>query len=140
MFAKMTVRAKLILLLAMTITATVAVGGIGMLGLRDTGGAIEEIGSVRLPSVMGLNMIAEGQTAIRVANLNALTLQNSRAAQEQFAAILKEKQEIWTRIDAGWKLYEPLPQTDEEAMRCAGGCVSCAPTCCNRCLIWGCSM
>jgi len=28
--------------------------------------------------------------------------------------VLKEKLEIWARIDKGWKIYEPLPQTAEE--------------------------
>ena len=116
MFAKMTIRAKLIFLLAIAIGITVVVGTIAVLGLRDTTRAMHEIGSVRLPSVVGLHMISEGQTAIRSANRGVLVLQNSPKAREQFAAILKEKQNIWARIDDGWKLYEPLPQTEEEAV------------------------
>jgi methyl-accepting chemotaxis protein len=103
-------------LLAIAIGITVVVGTIAVLGLRDTNRAMHEIGSVRLPSVVGLHMISEGQTAIRSANRGVLVLQNSPKAREQFAAILKEKQNIWARIDEGWKLYEPLPQTEEEAV------------------------
>jgi len=116
MFAKMTIRAKLIFLLTIAIGITVVIGAIAVLGLRDTNSAMHEIGSVRLPSVVGLHMIAEGQTAIRSANRDVLVLQSSPKAREKFAAIVKERQDIWARIDEGWKLYESLPQTEEEAV------------------------
>lgn len=42
--------------------------------------------------------------------------ENDYKAQASFSEELKEKGEVWKRIEGGWKMYEPLPQTDEEAV------------------------
>ena len=115
MISNMTVKAKLLLLLATAIIAAILIGGAGWLGLRDTSASIHEIGEVRLPSVQGLLIVSEGQTAVRSANRWAMTWENDYQAQGKFSEVLKAKQTAWDNINRGWKIYEPLPQSDEEA-------------------------
>ena len=116
MISSMTVKAKLLLLLATAIIAAILIGGAGWLGLRDTGASIHEIGVVRLPSVQGLLIVSEGQTAVRSANRWALTWENDYQAQGKFNEVLAAKQQAWENINRGWKIYEPLPQSAEEAV------------------------
>jgi methyl-accepting chemotaxis protein len=103
------------LLLATAIIAAVLIGGAGWMGLRSTGESITEIGNVRLPSVEGLLLLSDGQSEVRSANRWAMTWENNYQAQLSFANVLKAKQSAWEKLEEGWKLYEPLPQTTEEA-------------------------
>ncbi|MDO8775431.1 MAG: methyl-accepting chemotaxis protein [Burkholderiaceae bacterium] len=112
--ANLTMKAKLIVLIAVAIAASVLIGMAGVTGLRETSASIQDIGEVNLPSVLGLEIVNEGQTAVRSATRWALTWENDYKAQEKYADVLKLKREIWTRIDKGWKIYEPLAQTAEE--------------------------
>jgi methyl-accepting chemotaxis protein len=45
-----------------------------------------------------------------------MTWENDYQAQGQFNEVLKAKQAAWDNINRGWKIYEPLPQTEEEAV------------------------
>ncbi|MDD3517778.1 MAG: methyl-accepting chemotaxis protein [Chromatiales bacterium] len=112
----MTVKTKLLVLLCTAILALILVGGAGFNGIQRMNASVDEIGQVRLPSVQGLLTLSEGQTAVRAANLWTLTWENDYQAQEQFKRVLAAKERAWSAIDAGWKLYEPLPQTAEEAV------------------------
>jgi methyl-accepting chemotaxis protein len=87
-------------------------GAVGYYGAVQSDGAIAEIGTVRLPSVQGLLVMSEAQTAIDSAE-NALlsTRLDAKMREAQYQRINAAKQ----RADEGWKLYEPLPQTVEEA-------------------------
>jgi len=94
------------------LTIIVILGLVGYYGLVKNDQAIEEIGGVRLPSIEGLLMISEAQTAIESAE-NALlfTGLDAKTRSNQYQRIDQAKQ----RVDRGWKMYEPLPQTSEEA-------------------------
>ena len=70
---------------------------------------IEEIAKNRMPSVLGLEIINEGQTAIRAENRLVALLILQAAKPEEIGKIVQKKSKIWQRIDAGWKIYEPLP-------------------------------
>ena len=93
-------------------TALVAVGLTGVIGLTKLDGHLHEVGVVRLPSVEGLFIMSEAQTAIDSAEnallCTALTPELTKAAFARFDAAK-------ARADKGWKIYEPLPQTPEEA-------------------------
>jgi len=115
MFKNMTVKTKLILLLAVAIASSILIGIAAELGLRETSASIHEIGVVRMPSVLGLEIVNEGQTAIRAANRLVSTLQ-AHPSVGNFNDIVKNKKDVWERIEKGWKIYEPLPQTPEEAV------------------------
>jgi len=115
MLNSLTIKAKLALLLGVALLALAVVGFAGFQGIRGLGNSLTEVGDVRLPSVQGLLEISEGQTAVRSANLNASIWENDYKAQAKFAELLKTKANAWSNIEHGWKLYEPLPQTPEEA-------------------------
>jgi len=112
----LTLKAKLFGLLGVSLLALLIVGAIGWIGLVNTAASVNEIGKVRLPSVLGLEIVNEGQTALRSNIRKVAQYENDYAAQEQLAAVVKEDAEIWKRVDGGWKMYEPLPQTPEEAV------------------------
>ncbi|MDP4028541.1 MAG: MCP four helix bundle domain-containing protein, partial [Gallionella sp.] len=112
----LTLKAKLFTLMAVALLSLLAVGGIGWNGIGHVDEAMDEIGSVRLPSVLGLQIVSEGQTAVRSANRYVAFFENDYKAQAKFAEELKDKEEIWKRIEKGWKIYEPLPQTAEETV------------------------
>lgn len=105
----MTVKTKLVLLIIVSIIALIATGMAGWLGISRVTSSVEEIGVVRLPSVLGLEMIKEGQTAVRSENRKVAFFELDYAAQAKFLESLNSKEVIWQRIDKGWKLYEPLP-------------------------------
>jgi methyl-accepting chemotaxis protein len=91
---------------------TAALGVIGFLGIQKLTGDISEIGANRLPSVESMLIVSEAQTAIDSAE-NALLCQvlNEQQVQDAYARFDAAK----ARADAARKVYEPLPQTDEEA-------------------------
>ena len=116
MISNMTLKTKLIVLLAAAILTALLIGAAGLVGIGKLQRAMSEIGEVRLPSVQGLLTVSEGQTAVRAANLWALTWENDYEAQARFGDVLRAKEAAWNDIDTGWKLYEPLPQTAEETV------------------------
>ena len=107
-----TIGRKLIASFIFVATITLLLGALGYYGAVMSDQAIKEIGGVRLPSVQSLLTISEAQTAVDSAE-NALLCQqiDSAVRQAQFKRFGKAKQ----RADAAWKVYEPLPQTAEEA-------------------------
>jgi methyl-accepting chemotaxis protein len=74
---------------------------------------IEEIADVRLPSVKSLLIIDEGQRAFQ-ASQNALLAIN--VTQQMRQATFRSIEEAKKRIDEAWRIYEPLPQSQEESM------------------------
>lgn len=111
----MKLRARLLLLLSVSVFSVLLVAAGGIFGIVTTTSAVDEIGTVRLPSIQGLGIINEGKAAVRAANLSAALFENDYSAQNQFSAVLAARNAAWKRIDEGWKIYEPLPQTPEEA-------------------------
>ncbi|MGE5452091.1 MAG: methyl-accepting chemotaxis protein [Acidobacteriota bacterium] len=112
----LSLKAKLISLLSIALLTVAVVGAVGWSGLVNTSASLAEVGKVRLPSVLGLEMINEAQTAISSANRLVAFYENETQAQAKFAASVKEKEAVWKRAEEGWKLYEPLPQTPEESV------------------------
>ncbi len=115
MLTSITVKAKLTLLIVIALAALLGTGLAGWLGIRGTTTSINDIGNLSLPSVQGLMIINEGQTAVRSANRWTLTWENDYKAQANFERVIKARDAAWKNIDAGWKIYEPLPQMPEEA-------------------------
>ncbi|WGG52724.1 methyl-accepting chemotaxis protein [Rugamonas sp. DEMB1] len=116
MFNNLLIKWKLASLVAIMMVALAVIGGSGYKGIATVGGAVNEIGVVRLPSIQGLPIMSEGQTAVAAATLTTAIYENDYHSQDKFAAAIKLHQQAWKHIDAGWKKYEPLPQTDEEAV------------------------
>jgi methyl-accepting chemotaxis protein len=110
----LTLKAKLFTLMAVAVIALIVVGAVGWIGIENTAEDLIEVGKVRMPSVLGLEIVNEGQTAARSNNRFVAFFENDYKAQGKFAEAIKIRNEIWRRIDEGWKIYEPLPQTKEE--------------------------
>ncbi|QYG07261.1 methyl-accepting chemotaxis protein [Janthinobacterium sp. PAMC25594] len=116
MFKNLLIKWKLATLVAVMMAALLVVGICGYTGIATVGNAVNEIGVVRLPSIQGLMMMNEGQTAVAAATLTAAIYENNYQAQDKFAEALQLRTKAWSNIEAGRKLYEPLPQTPEEAV------------------------
>ena len=108
----MSLRAKLLVSFLALLLLTTLIGIIGVGSLRSVSGHIDELGSNRMPSVEALLVISEAQTAVDSAE-NALLMRTISA--ENRAAALKRFDEAQARFTRAWKVYEPLPQTAEEA-------------------------
>ncbi len=62
-----------------------------------------------------LGVINEAQTALRSSDRAIEVVAGYPADFDKVAHELQRKQQAWARIDKAWKIYEPLPQTSEEA-------------------------
>jgi methyl-accepting chemotaxis protein len=109
-----TVKAKLVSVAAVALAAVAIVGLAGSYGIGQLDHAMDKIAGVRLPSIMGLSMIEEGQLKVRATNREAPFFENDYKAQSKFADILKAKKAAWEQAEKGWKQYEPLPQEPGE--------------------------
>ncbi len=88
------------------------IGGIGWYGASSLNHEMHEIGDVRLPSIE--NLLAVEREAEHITGImRTLALPGlSRERAEQYIADLGASRE---RYDRAWNVYEPLPQTPEEA-------------------------
>jgi len=112
MLKSMKLRTKLYLGFGCMGAIALLLGLVGYYGTVQSSEAIAEIGEVRLPSVQALLIISEAQTAVDSAE-NAL-LSRDIGLKERGEAYDRIKA-AWGRVDNAWKIYEPLPQTAEEA-------------------------
>ena len=92
---------------------TIIVGFLGLYGISTVTEEANEIGKVRLPSVMGLQIINEGQTAVGRVERTLLVPEMYNNEKERTYQ-LQRGESIWKTIETGFKIYEPLPQTKEE--------------------------
>jgi methyl-accepting chemotaxis protein len=115
-FKDLSIKWKMLSLLIVVLAALITVGVIGYSGIMQVGAAMDEVGQNRLPSVHGLEMINEGQTSVKAANLSVSIYENDYSAQDKFTAAIEARRAAWANIDAGWKIYEPLPQSPEETV------------------------
>ncbi|MEI6106307.1 MAG: methyl-accepting chemotaxis protein [Opitutae bacterium] len=112
MKARWTIGKKLVAAFVAVALITLVLGLVGYYGANKSGQAIGEIGIVRLPSVQSLLIMSEAQTAVDAAENALLSREiDLKARQGKYAVFAA----AWQRADAAWKVYEPLPQTTEEA-------------------------
>ena len=90
----------------------ITLGLLGYYAAVESDNSIEEIGIVRLPSVQSLLIISEAQMDVDSAE-NALLCRtlDAEGRKPLYARFDGAKK----RADEAWKIYEPLPQTIEEA-------------------------
>jgi methyl-accepting chemotaxis protein len=98
----MSIRWQMLTLVGVALIALAAVGFIGFKGIGQVGTAMRDVGEVNLPSIQGLLIVSEGQTAVKAAALSAALYENDYDAQAQFAAIGESRRNAWERIDSGW--------------------------------------
>ncbi len=113
-FKRMKLGTKLLSGFLLVALVTIAMGLVGFKGMSDIMEQSIEVGHNRLPSVQALLTIGESQMTILAAERG---LTNSRmTAPEVREAQYKIMAEAWEQVEAAWKVYEPLPQTPEEAV------------------------
>ncbi|WP_184415072.1 methyl-accepting chemotaxis protein [Rhodocyclus tenuis] len=110
-----TVRKSLRLLVIAGLLALAAVTATGIFSLNYAAAMLAELSGVSLQSIIGLSIIDEGQTAIRSENRRAGGAIGQYGELDELRAVLQRKEAIWQRIDKGWQIYAPLPQSPEEA-------------------------
>jgi len=115
MFKNLRIKGKLAVLMAVMLAALTVIGLSGYIGIVKIGAAVDEIGKVRLPSIQGLLTISEGQTAVAAGDLTAAIAENDYTSAGRFDEALRQRVRGWAAIERGWALYEPLPQTVQEA-------------------------
>jgi len=92
---------------------TLVVGFMGWRVISQVTAALTEVKDVRLPSIAGLQMIDEAQTSIEVVE-RTLLIPEALADKATYNRQLQNLEAGWKKVDKGWRLYEPLPQTKEE--------------------------
>jgi methyl-accepting chemotaxis protein len=115
MLNNLTIKAKLTLLIAFSLIALAVTGVATFYGLNSDKKWLDNIGSIRMPSVVGLYQIKSNTLDVRLSNLSAAIWENDYKAQEKFGQILDKRKAQFALVEKGWKLYEPLPQEEEEA-------------------------
>lgn len=114
MLNNMTVRAKLILLIAVGLGALLLVMSAGIYGLKKNAESIDDIGRNRLPSILNLMQLQTSQGALRSANR---VIDSIAAYPKEIGEIerqLKRKKDFWAEVDKAWKNYEALGRDAEE--------------------------
>jgi methyl-accepting chemotaxis protein len=116
MFKNLSIKWKLATLVVLMLIALAIIGFTGFTGIREVGANLHEVGVVRMPSIQGLLMLSEGRTEVKSATLETAIYENDYNAQKKFAAVQEMRRDAWADLQAGWNIYEPLPQTKEEAV------------------------
>ncbi len=89
---------------------TLAIGLFGLRGVLQTGASLKEIAEVRMPAVVGLEIIKGTQRAI-ISFERVIVFETN---QEIIGRNIKNEQEAWKQVEKGWNLYEPLRKTPAE--------------------------
>ena len=112
MFKNVSIGTKLLLSFLLVSVITLTVGLIGYVGASKLGDNLKEVAVVRLPSIVGLGYINEAQTAVQRTERTMLI---QGLDQKTYDHQKKRLEDAWADAGKGWKIYEPLPQTEEEA-------------------------
>jgi len=91
---------------------TLVVGFVGWNGARNLSGHLEEVGGVRLPSIQNLLIIAEKGALIKAAQRTLLNPDLDQEARKRQYEVIQQARSEYSEA---WDVYEPLPQTEEEA-------------------------
>lgn len=112
MNGKWTIGRKLGLAFGLACLITAILGGLGYYTAKTGDDAIDEIGAVNLPSVAATLVIKEQAEIIR-GSLRTLAIPglDPTVLSRQYD-VMDKAREVY---QAAWKIYEPLPQTPEEA-------------------------
>ncbi|MDD3598055.1 methyl-accepting chemotaxis protein [Sulfuricurvum sp.] len=112
----MVLQTKLMLLTGVMVVAMII---LGVLGFKATNGwqtDIIEIGDIRVPSLVSVGTIRNGTQLIAIQMNRVRGLKGNPDLQNKMADASDEIQQGFERIDKGMAIYEPLPQTPEEAV------------------------
>ena len=100
MLSTLTVRTKILALLAVSVLALVVVVFIAFTGMKAQGAMLNELGKNRMPSIRTLMVINEAQTALRSSSryMDAMGMFTDDVG--DIANEVKRKQDTWSSVDA----------------------------------------
>ncbi|WP_296653035.1 methyl-accepting chemotaxis protein [Rhodoferax sp.] len=105
-------------LFLLALVATVSLATIIVVGLGAQSQLVQassEIGAVRLPSIVGLAKMNVSLAELRSINRHVAFYELDYKSQTGFVNDLAARTQAWRGYQEGLKIYEPLPQTKEEA-------------------------
>ncbi|MEO6003848.1 MAG: PAS domain S-box protein [Opitutus sp.] len=108
----MKLRTKLIGSFGLVAALMLGISGVAVWQVQELSSALYEIGVVRLPSIEGLDLMGEAMQALRPRRASPT---GERFGDPTPGANRTRTVESWLLFDRGWAIYEPLPQTPEEA-------------------------
>jgi len=106
----MSLRNKLLGAFGIVVLLAIAIGIVGYSGMRTVYLKSEEISENFLPSIYGLELMNEAQTAVQRAERTFILLKTKEEIDDQKGRI----RQAWERADKGKKIYDPLPRDKEE--------------------------
>jgi len=112
MLSNLSLKSKLIGSFCVVAMITCLVGWVGFSGLSDSSDSLTEVGLVRMPSVQGLLTMEAGLNRVRVNNYMVMNRDLPLEVRQDYPELVAK---AWERAEEGLKIYEPLPQTTEEA-------------------------
>ncbi|PAW77348.1 MAG: hypothetical protein B9S32_11390 [Verrucomicrobia bacterium Tous-C9LFEB] len=104
---------KLIAAFLICSVITLLIGVAGIYGVVRLRGHIHEVGAVRVPSLIGLGMMNDAISSLD--SMENSTLSPTFPATKR-AELEKDIKAAWSDYKKGLDIYEPLPQTAEEAV------------------------
>ncbi|MBW4682677.1 MAG: MCP four helix bundle domain-containing protein [Microcoleus vaginatus WJT46-NPBG5] len=110
-FKKMGLQGKLISAFLLMALIVFAVGWVGQLGSFWLTQYLDEISEVRLPSIVGLQMLDQG---LRVSHAGEMALLNPRLSDTVREDQVRRIQQALQQMQAGRDKYERLPRTPQE--------------------------
>jgi len=114
--SKLTLKQKISLLVLLAFIAIATLIGAGLRSQSQMTDATTEISEVRLPSIIGLGQMDVNLAEVNSHNRHAAFFELDYNSQEGFKDDIKGREHHWSLYEKGFKLYEPLPQTKEEAV------------------------
>ena len=111
-FKQMKIGAKLTLGFGGLTALLLLVSVLTINGLSKIDVEVMDIVDTRVPSLLALEVINEAQSAIRSSERILCNTQIAVTIRTNQYPVIEEK---WKNIEKAWAIYEPLPQTDEEA-------------------------
>ena len=112
---KLSLRQKLSVLVLVALVAAASLIYVGLRAQAQIVASTDEISLVRLPSIVGLAQMDVNLAEVNSHNRHVAFYELDYKAQAGFQEDLKEREHHWSLYEKGFKLYEPLPQTVEEA-------------------------
>ena len=114
MFKQMTLGTKILAGFAVVTLISAIMGFVGYYGLHEVTKDLDELGDNRLPSVQSLLTLKEVQYSVLAGERGLINrkMMDPVVRKAQYDHLEKS----WKEADAAWKVYEPLPQTNEEAL------------------------
>ncbi|HTN51008.1 MAG TPA: methyl-accepting chemotaxis protein, partial [Anaeromyxobacter sp.] len=117
MLSKLSMGAKVYAALALSTLVLVLVGAIAWVSARGIAARLEESTRVRVPGLVALGRVDEGQMGVATGILEALTRRNSAATRKAGLALVREK---LAAVDEGARSFEAQPHGAEVLRRWKG--------------------